>query len=438
MRPLPLAAALGRGSWWRYAAVAAAMTGAVVLYAWVDLHFSLPWNPDRPTLPSFPAAPLANACDGIGKTTSELAAVTAARAPIPNIVHYVWLLADPVVFSLGFTVFVTVYSSHLFLRPDRIYIHTDASPELWDRAKTAGDTWTKRVLNIPGVTPNFVEKPRVTSQGVGIDNLASASDFIRAEALRTYGGVYLDTDAVPLRDLAPLRHAGFASVVGGAVALLPKYTGWVNNGVWLSRPHASLAEIYLAAMDTYYDGRWAIGVDILTDLAFRLHAVPGEVLIVHPRAFAPVSWELADQTRLFKPYLGSTPSASAAPAVNGSSSSSSSADVLTGAAAAAAGEPPSRLPVTCADALAWLRDRELREQGEQGGRRRRPRDSWEMDFSATYVLHAFDGDAHRIRGWDGRITLRYVLAQQSNYARAVFPAVWHAVQAGVIPVEEAS
>ncbi|AEO65348.1 uncharacterized protein THITE_2043312 [Thermothielavioides terrestris NRRL 8126] len=144
MRPLPLAAALGRGSWWRYAAVAAAMTGAVVLYAWVDLHFSLPWNPDRPTLPSFPAAPLANACDGIGKTTSELAAVTAARAPIPNIVHYVWLLADPVVFSLGFTVFVTVYSSHLFLRPDRIYIHTDASPELWDRAKTAGDTWTKR------------------------------------------------------------------------------------------------------------------------------------------------------------------------------------------------------------------------------------------------------------------------------------------------------
>jgi hypothetical protein len=59
-----------------------------------------------------------------------------------------------------------------------------------------------------------------------------------------------------------------------------------------------------------------------------------------------------------------------------------------------------------------------------------------MDFSATYVLHAFDDDVGRIRGWDGQITPRYVLARQSNYARAVYPAVWHAAEAGIIPVEE--
>ncbi|KAK4237911.1 hypothetical protein C8A03DRAFT_44277 [Achaetomium macrosporum] len=401
------AAILNRGSWRRNASVAAGIAAAVIVYAWVDLHYSLPWNPDRPTFQRFPAGPLANACDGLESPAANND-TNAADAPIPNLVHYIWLLADPAVFSLSFKVFVSVYSSHLFLRPDRIYFHTDAAPELWDRAKASGDTWTKRVLNIPGVTPNFIENPRVTSQGVEIDTFGAKSDFIRADALRTFGGLYLDVDAVPLRDLAPLRHAGFASVVGGAVALAPKYTGFVNTGVWLSRPHSTLTEIFYKAMDAFYNGVWAISVDILSDLAYRLQALPGEVLILHPRAFAPASWEVADQKRLFEPHPG-TPSATA----------------YGGVLDDAAGQPK-ELRNTCTDALAWLRDRELAGRME----------SWEMDFSATYVLHAFDDDINKIWGWDGKITLKYVLARQSNYARAVYPAVWHAVKTGIIPKEE--
>jgi hypothetical protein len=346
---------------------------------------------------------LAKACDDGPLPNSN------AAAPIPNLVHYVWLLADPSVFSLHFDIFVSVYSAHLFLQPDRIYFHTDASPDLWDRTKTSGDLWTKRILNIPGVYPVFVENPQRTSHGVEITNFPAKSDFIRAEALREYGGIYMDTDAVPLRDIAPLRHSGFASVVGGAVALRTKYTGFINNGVWLSRPHSYLTEVFCKSMDAFYNGVWAVGVDILTDLAYRLHAMPGEVLIVHPRAFAPTSWEIEDQENLFRPH-DPRPTTSTPGGVE--------------SVAGFAGKPAA-LKNTC-DALAWLA---RREQGEK--------ESWEMDFSATYILHAFDGDADSIPGWDGKITLKYVLERRSNYARAVYPAVRHAVEAGVIPREEA-
>jgi hypothetical protein len=157
-------------------------------------------------------------------------------------------------------------------------------------------------------------------------------------------------------------------------------------------------------MDAFYNGVWAVSVDILTDLAYRLHAVPGEVLIVHPRAFAPASWEVEDEERLFKPHRGST------------------SGMLPDDAARQ--QPPKELRNTCADALAWLGARERAGHVED----------WEMDFSSTYVLHAFDND--KIWGWDGKITLEYVLARESNYARAVYPAVWHAIQEGVISKEE--
>jgi hypothetical protein len=399
-----VAAVLTRTRWRRAAAATALVASVVVLYAWVDLHYSLPWNPDRPTFLSFPVAPLSHACDDVGPVDGN----ANAGAPIPNLVHYVWLVADPAVFSLSFAFFISAYSSHLFLHPDRIYIHTDVAPDVWDRAKASGDAWTKRVLNLPGVTPNFVSTPRVTSLGAEIDTFGAKSDFLRADALRTFGGLYLDTDAIPLRDLAPLRHTGFANVVGGAVAIAPKFTGFVNTGVWLSRPHSSLAEIFYEAMHAFYNGVWAISVDILSDLAYRLHAVPGEVLIMGPRAFAPASWELEDQIRLFKPVLG-TPGASAA--------------AWGGIVLDEATGQPTELKRTCTDALRWLREREAGS-------------GWEMDFSATYVLHAFDGDMDKIRGWDGKITLKYVLARQSNYARAVYPAVWHAVLGGVIPRDE--
>jgi hypothetical protein len=49
-----------------------------------------------------------------------------------------------------------------------------------------------------------------------------------------------------------------------------------------------------------------------------------------------------------------------------------------------------------------------------------------------------DDNLSRIRGWDHVIDVKYVLARQSNYARAVYPAIRHAIEAGLIPEAAAS
>jgi len=56
---------------------------------------------------------------------------------IPNIVHYVWLDAHDN-FSIDFRHFISVYSASYYFNPEMIYIHTDASPNLWEEAKTSG------------------------------------------------------------------------------------------------------------------------------------------------------------------------------------------------------------------------------------------------------------------------------------------------------------
>jgi len=120
------------------------------------------------------------------------------------------------------------------------------------------------------------------------------------------------------------------------------------------------------------------------------------VLILQPTAFAPTSWEFADQERLFKPH-SETPAGK---------------DVF---------EQPLGELKTCKDIFNWLEKKEKHKL-----------EDWEMDFSSTYILHAFDDDISKISGWNHKRDLDYILARQSNYARAIYPAIAHAIKAGVI------
>jgi hypothetical protein len=76
---------------------------------------------------------------------------------------------------------------------------------------------------------------------------------------------------------------------------------------------------------------------------------------------------------------------------------------------------------TCRDIFSWLEEKEKYRL-----------EDWEMDFSSTYILHAFDDYIQKISGWNHKRDLDYILARQSNYARAVYPAIAHAIRAGVI------
>jgi hypothetical protein len=163
----------------------------------------------------------------------------AGDPPIPNLVHYVWILKDAAELRLGFKFFISLYSAYLFWRPERIYIHTDAAPEVIQRARESGTPWTKRILAIPGVELNHIEVPTTTQKGVEIKWVEHKADFLRLTALREYGGVYLDTDAIPLRDIADLRNSGFRNVIGQQLGLAMWARDYLNNGVMMAVPNSN-------------------------------------------------------------------------------------------------------------------------------------------------------------------------------------------------------
>lgn len=218
----------------RLVTVAAALL-ALVAIGYGTYYFVRPYRYSYPTF-RFTSVP-DHVCDGARDIDNHAGQ---AKHTIPNFVHYVWLLKDPAELRLSFQVFLSVYSAHLFWRPERIYFHTDARPEVIEKARSSGTAWTKRILAIPGITINHVEAPKTTRKGVEITKMEHKSDFLRMAALRDFGGVYLDTDAVPLRDIATLRNSGFANVIGQQIALSMRFTGYLNNGVMLAAPHSNL------------------------------------------------------------------------------------------------------------------------------------------------------------------------------------------------------
>lgn len=166
--------------------------------------------------------------------------------------------------------------------------------------------------------------------------------------------------------------------------------------------------MFYHAAHEFFDGGWdTASILLLTDLANRMSLIPSEVLILQPQAFSPTSWEYEDQKRLFSEAMDFTPYDTELETQDRQQQANiSNAE-------------------SCGDVLAWLKLRENKHPVF---------DKWELDFSSTYVLHGVDNWFQKIVGRD--FDVRYVLARQSNYARAVFPAVWRAIQEEIISIEE--
>ncbi|OBT67416.1 hypothetical protein VE03_02980 [Pseudogymnoascus sp. 23342-1-I1] len=325
---------------------------------------------------------------------------------IPNKVHYVHMMPDGPSgdIKLGLKHFISVYSALLHLQPDIVYLHTDASYTSIERAKDgplalAPNKWAHLILNLPSVIVQRVSAPEIASgTGVAITGLEHKSDFVRAEVVYEYGGMYMDFDVYALRDVKSLRESGFANVLGRQ-----KY-GKVNSGCWMSQKGSLLMKMWVEGQHKVYDGRWTThSNDLLTNLSdpngggglvTRLegYLMPGgkevgnEILILDMAAFAPSSWELEDASALFEEHPRSV--------VGGISEN-------------------------------------------RNGTMNNHTLSWEIDYPSTYVLHAFKAMGKTIPNFDPEgITMRYLLAQRSNFARAVYPAVKHAVDAGIISAND--
>ncbi|KAF2475418.1 uncharacterized protein BDR25DRAFT_201736, partial [Lindgomyces ingoldianus] len=305
---------------------------------------------------------------------------------IPNIVHYTYLKKDSSsTLDLTFQDFLSIYSASLYFKPRSILIHTDHNATYLKTAAKEGSRWTRKILTgFPNILKmNFVVPP-TEANNMLIKNIEHKSDFVRWEQLYATGGIYLDWDVVALRDIALFRQIGFRNVVGR------QYGGKVNPGLMMAEKESRMSYLMTRESPQVFDGEWEThSVDLLTHISQRLVRVENEVLILDEMAWAPTNWEAWSFDKLFGTH----------------------------------NEPQ------------LVSDEEVIEDQEQDPiarwDNRRMRAEWEMDFSGTYLLHAFKSRGHNVEGFKG-VSVKYVMQRNSNYGRAAYPVVKHMVDHGVV------
>ena len=195
------------------------------------------------------------------------------------------------------------------------------------------------------------------------------------------GGVFLDTDVVVLRDVRPLREAGFNGVVGR------QSNGKVVAGCFMARRHAALAYVMQREWGLVFENGWRKhATELVTAVAERLAGSPEEVLILDQRAIVPGNWDDQAADAIFKPRNVSVP--------------------------------------------VWPQVNDLEEDPLARWYNKARSQEWEMDFSATYFLQSFQPPERVIEGYPG-VSVKYVLARNSNYALAVWPIVQRGIKEGV-------
>lgn len=192
------------------------------------------------------------------------------------------------------------------------------------------------------------------------------------------GGIYMDWDVVTLRPLTPLLHSGFAFVAGrqyGGAEESGQINGTLNNGAFMAKPNSAVVRLMVREQMAAFNGRWEFSLKLLTAIAERLVSVPYEVLICDRNSFAPTHWFPSSTDRLFLPNDDPSPE-------------------------------PTNFQINSTDPMV------LYDAISQNWRRRK---DWEMDFSSTYLLHAF-GQGHM----NQHITPQRILARTSNYGIATW------------------
>jgi hypothetical protein len=338
------------------------------------------------------------------------------REIIPNQVHFVYILPEPERnattapettrdFTFEFSHFLSIYAAWHHWRPHAIYLHTNVAadgPEIARARNGTAGKWNHYIFTLfdPTLVINTVTVPTTAGNGKTLQNMEHKSDFVRVKAVHELGGVYVDWDVHALRDIRVLREAGFAAVGGRQLG------GQINSGTFLARPRAKMTRLWMEMMNEVYNGGWTThSNEVITRVGQRLGREPGQMLILERDAFAPGSWEDKDTDALFGVHA----------------------------------EIESNLPMAGngTDMVALPSYDESDEDFEARWRHPERFPDWERDWSHTYLLHAFTPTRwkHKVDGFE-HITPRYVLARQSNFARAVYPVAKILYDKGLIRVDD--
>lgn len=122
---------------------------------------------------------------------------------IPNDVYYVLFNRT----KLDFITYLSILSVLKVQKPETIQIYTDKK---W----LSGHYWQliNNMITNTTIKLNHIERP-THIYGQKLSSIYHSSDVTRISLLKTYGGIYLDTDVLVLNNMDDLRK-GYQMVVG--------------------------------------------------------------------------------------------------------------------------------------------------------------------------------------------------------------------------------
>ncbi|KAK4691528.1 hypothetical protein P7C71_g5494, partial [Lecanoromycetidae sp. Uapishka_2] len=302
------------------------------------------------------------------------------------------MLDDDETFDLRFREFVAIYSAYYYMQPEIIYIHTNVPAEEMDELLDQSTSpWTLAVRKLPSVQFNYHRLPKKTSKGVRIEEIAHKTDFARIDVLVKYGGLYLDDDSYIIQPIHHFRKLGFENVVGMQLG------GAICPSAILSTKGNKFNRVFLKLMDLQFDGSWTKhSVELMTSLLPEFHYQPHQILRLPQETFFPYSWEEPDLKTMYLVHDRSEPS------------------------------NPVMVNHPIKNETEFIKHFEYYPPG----------DTWKVDWRLSYIVHGWNHIAQDMKdqlyGKYKEISLEYVMAQNSNFARAVGPAVRNALDSGLL------
>jgi mannosyltransferase OCH1-like enzyme len=195
---------------------------------------------------------------------------------IPNIVHFNYGLI-PQNDNFLFVYYIAVLSCKLINNPDKIYFYYHYEPKgcWWDKTKELVD-----IIKID--IPNFIGKKP-------LKKVAHKSDIARMEALKKYGGIYLDIDTICIKSYKHLLNNCF--FIGNEITESGKNMG-LCNAIMGTEPEGSFITEWWDNYEEHFnpDG-WQ---EASTFLPFQLSKINTNLTILNPSTFLLPSWEAID------------------------------------------------------------------------------------------------------------------------------------------------
>lgn len=183
--------------------------------------------------------------------------ISSAALVVPDIVHQTYDYRQP-----NFFMYLSFICVQHYMKPKRhiLWVNDEGryNKGFWEgwKKKAAPGSWEAdlaKLIDSGKIEAKFLSYPihPPGNETTFVSNKAHRSDFVRMNALKSMGGIYLDTDAFPIASLDQLRQHNFTISFDNIVNADSKAPKRLNNGVLLSSPDAPFLRVWMKAYRTF-------------------------------------------------------------------------------------------------------------------------------------------------------------------------------------------